>query len=135
MTNNTAIKKWPLPVILFFCITTVLLLTTKDLLRQWDISLVVALVGNIILFAVSFVSLLLYQRAMTHDTTMGFLRNTYSGLLLKLFVCLIAVFIYAVLAREQINKGGILFCVFLYFVYALLEMRSLMQWNKDRRNA
>ena len=135
MTNNVPVNKWPLPVIIVFCIVTALLIAGKAWLIKWGVNFTVVVVGNIILFAVSVASLLLYQRAMAHASTMGFLRNTYSGLLLKLFVCLVAVLIYAMVAREHVNKEGIFACVFLYFLYALLEMRSLMQWNKARRNA
>ena len=88
-----------------------------------------------LLCVVSLASLLLYQRAMAHPTTMGFLRNTYSGLFLKLLVCAIAVILYVFLNREHVNKPGLFTCIFLYFIYTLLEMRSLMQWNKARRNA
>jgi hypothetical protein len=95
----------------------------------------VVLVGNMILFAVSLGSLLLYQRAMAHPSTIGFLKNTYSGLFLKLLACVIAVMAYVFIAKQQINKPGIFACIFLYFLYTLLEMRSLMQWNKARRNA
>ncbi len=135
MTNNAPVKKWPALLIIVFCIVTALLVAGKSWLVKWGIEFPVVLTGNLILFAVSLASLLLYQRAMAHASTMGFLRNTYSGLLLKLFVCVIAVLIYAAVQREHVNKGGIFACVFLYFLYALLEMRSLMQWNKARRNA
>jgi cobalamin biosynthesis protein CobD/CbiB len=107
----------------------------KKQLQQWGVNPTVVIVGNMILFAVSITSLLLYQRAMAHPTTMGFLRNTYSGLFLKLLVCIIAIMIYVVLDREHVNKPAIFTCVFLYFLYTLLEIRSLMQWNKARRNA
>jgi len=112
-----------------------LLILGKKQLLAWGVDPGVVIVGNIILFAVSITSLLLYQRAMAHPTTMGFLRNTYSGLFLKLLACIIAILVYVITNKEHINKQGVLACVFLYFVYTLLEMRSLMQWNKARRNA
>jgi hypothetical protein len=95
----------------------------------------VTLVGDIVLFAATFLSLYLYQRAMTHTSTQGFLRNAYSGLMIKLVVCLVGVGIYAVAAKGIIDKYGIFACVFLYMVYSVIEMRSLMRWNKERTNA
>jgi len=135
MANNLRVNKSSLPLIIVYCISTVLVIMGKKQLQQWGVNPTVVIVGNMILFAVSITSLLLYQRAMTHPTTMGFLRNTYSGLFLKLLVCIIAIMIYVVLDREHVNKPAIFTCVFLYFLYTLLEMRSLMQWNKARRNA
>jgi hypothetical protein len=135
MTNNTSVTKLPIPLIIVFCTVTALAILGKNQLLLWGIDPMVVIAGNILLFAVSTASLFLYQRAMAHPTTMGFLRNTYSGLFFKLLVCIIAILIYVMVNREHVNKPGIFACVFLYFVYTLLEMRSLMQWNKARRNA
>lgn len=130
-TSNRAI----LPLVLFFCVTTVLLIAGKSLLVKWGVDQPLLVAGNMLLFTVSLISLLLYQRAMAHATTMGFLRNTYSGLFFKLIVCAVAAIVYVLLHKEHVNKPGLFACIFLYFVYTLLEMRSLMQWNKARRNA
>jgi hypothetical protein len=134
MVNNAAGKKLALPLILFFCAITAILLLVKKQLQSWGFNITVVIAGNTILFIVSLISLLLYQRAMAHPTTIGFLRNTYSGLFLKLLVCVFTIMIYVMTDREHVNKQGIFGCVFLYFIYTLLEMRSLMQWNKARRN-
>ncbi len=124
-----------LPLVLFFSITTLLLIAGKSLLAQWGVDQLLLIAGNMLLFSVSLISLLLYQRAMAHPTTMGFLRNTYSGLFFKLIVCAIAAIMYVLLHKAQVNKPGLFACIFFYFIYTLLEMRSLMQWNKARRNA
>jgi len=137
MSINEKLKanRLALPLIIFFLLVTALCLGAKNQLLQWGVSPKVVSIGNLILFAVSLLSFILYRRAMSHPTTMGFLRNTYGGLFLKLLVCAIAVAAYVLTDREHVNKQGIFICVFLYFVYTLLEMRSLMQWNKARRNA
>jgi FtsH-binding integral membrane protein len=72
---------------------------------------------------------------MSHSTTAGFLRNTYSGLIAKLVLCLLAVVIYAMVAQSNVNKQGIFACVFFYFLYTIIEMRSLARRNKERSNA
>jgi hypothetical protein len=135
MTNNNPGNKLSLPLVIVFFMTTICFVALRKWMLQWGIDPLVVIVGNFILFLVSLLSLILYRRAMAHASTMGFLRNTYSGLLLKLFVCIIAVLIYAAVQRSNVNKGGIFTCVFLYFVYALIEVLSLMQWNKARKNA
>ncbi len=136
MTNSASTSRSSLPLTFFFILITALLLLGKKPLQARGVDMPVLFAGNLLLFAVSLGSLLLYQRAMAHPTTMGFLRHTYSGLFLKLLVCIFAILLYVVINRtEHINKPAILACVFLYFIYSLLEMRSLMQWNKARRNA
>jgi hypothetical protein len=127
--------KYPLPLIVIYCITTALFILFKGKLASWGVDQQVVMIGNMILFIVSLLSLFLYQRAMVHPNTTGFLKNTYSGLFLKLLTCVFAIMLYIFLARDHVNKPGIFACIFLYFLYTLLEMRSLMQWNKDRTNA
>ncbi|MEP6748332.1 MAG: hypothetical protein ABJB86_11445 [Bacteroidota bacterium] len=135
MTNKVSVNRSAAPLLIVFAIITAFLILGRQRLEGWGVDQTVVIIGNLILFAVSTASLLLYQRAMAHPTTPGFLRNTYSGLFLKLLVCIITILIYVFTNREKVNKPGILICVFFYFIYTLLEMRSLMQWNKARRNA
>ena len=133
--TKTSAYKYPLPLIVIYCITTAFFIIFKEKLAAWGVDQPVLLVGNMILFAVSLFSLFLYRRAMAHPNTTGFLKNTYSGLFLKLLTCIFAIMLYVFLAKDKVNKPAIFGCIVLYFLYTLLEMRSLMQWNKDRKNA
>ena len=134
---NERLKKYrmALPLLILFLLVTAFCAGGSSQLVKWGVDSKVLAAGNLLLFAVSFFSFILYQRAMLHSTTMGFLRNTYGGLFLKLLVCAIAVAAYVLSNREHVNKPAIYICVFLYLLYTLLEMRSLLQWNKTRRNA
>lgn len=134
MTNRRPIKLY-VPIIVFFIVANAALIGGRSWLSKWGIDQSVAIVGNLILFIATFLSLLLYQRAMDHPSTQGFLRNAYSGLIAKLLVCLFSVVIYAMVARNNVNKQGIFVCVFFYFVYTIIEMRSLARRNKERSNA
>lgn len=135
MTNNTISRKLYLPIIVVFILINILLIGLNAWLVKMGINQNVAIVGNLVLFSVSIGSLYFYQRAMTHGSTAGFLRNTYGGIMVKLFVCMIVVLIYALSANGNINQGGIFACIFFYLIYAFIEMRSLLRWNKARKNA
>ncbi len=135
MNEKLKRNRLALPMIILFLLVTALCAGGKGQLLQWGVSPLVLGAGNLLLFAVSLLSFILYQRAMAHPTTMGFLRNTYGGLFLKMLVCAIAVATYVLSNREHVNKPAIFACVFLYLVYTLLEMRGLLQWNKTRGNA
>jgi hypothetical protein len=128
-------KKVYLPVQLFFLIVGLLVIVCKNWLVKWGVDYKVLTSGNLLLFLVTVYSLYFYQRAISHPSTTGFLRNTYSGIMIKLFVCMIVVFIYALTMKGNINQGALFSCIFLYLVYSILEMRSLLRWNKERKNA
>jgi hypothetical protein len=128
-------KKVYLPVQLFFIFICSLVLIAKSYLLNWGIDYKVVVAGNILLLLVTLLSLYLYQRAMIHPSTSGFLRNTFGSIMLKLLICVVAVLIYVLTVGDALNKGGLLVCVFLYLAYAILEMKSLLSWNKARKNA
>jgi hypothetical protein len=134
MTNAPRYRVF-LPVIVLFLVTLVPCLLLADRMNGWGIDSTVVIAGSFILLLASSISLLLYQRAMQHANTMGFLRNTYSGLFFKLLFCAIAAIVYVLVAKDKLNKPALFTCMFLYLMYTFLEMRSLMQWNKARRNA
>ena len=134
MTTRSAGNKSAFPLVIVFVLLTVMALITRSQLEGWGVRVGVLLAGNAILFVVTLISLLLYQRAMLHPTTLGFLRNTYSGLFFKLLACAIAAVTYVLTDRAHVNKPALFACIVLYFLYTLLEMRSLLQWNKVRRN-
>lgn len=134
MTNAPSYRVF-LPILLLFIVTVLLCQLFSAQLSGWGIDPKVVVVGNLILLLASSVSLLLYQRAIRHANTMGFLRNTYGGLFFKLLFCAIAAIVYVLVAKDKLNKPALFTCMFLYLMYTFLEMRSLMQWNKARRNA
>jgi len=134
MTNAPRYRVY-LPIIVLFLVTLVPCLLFSDRLQGWGINPTVVIAGSFILLLASSISLLLYQRAMQHANTMGFLRNTYSGLFFKLLFCAIAAIVYVLVAKAKLNKPGLFTCMFLYLIYTFLEMRSLLQWNKARSNA
>ena len=135
MTNKVPARKLYVPVMLFFIVVNGFLLAGNKLLQTMGIEQPVAIIGNLILFIATMLSLYLYQRAMTHVSTQGFLRNAYSGLLVKLVICLVSVAIYAMVEKANLNRQGVFACVFFYFIYSVIEMRSLMRWNKERTSA
>ena len=93
----------------------------------------VLLTGNLLLFLVTSVSFFLYVKGLRNQNMNAFIRVMYGSLLLKFFVCLVAVLIYAMIARMAVNRNGILGCFILYVLYTFLEVRILLQ--KSKKNA
>jgi hypothetical protein len=121
-------------VSLLFVFSNTFFLLGKSWLVKWNIDESVVIIGNIILWLATLLSLYLTQKALQHSSTTGFLRNAYGGFIIKLFVCAGAVAVYAMIAGKNLNQNGIFVCIFLYFLYIVLEKRSLMLWNKQQKN-
>jgi hypothetical protein len=95
----------------------------------------VLLIGNAILLLATLTSFYFYQRALRNNQVHGFLRAVYSGMLLKMTICMAAAFLYVLLARHSVNKISILGCFGLYLVYTFAEVNILMQRSKQPKDA
>jgi hypothetical protein len=124
-----------LPIIIVFIFVNVIAVVFPALLEKLHIQQTLIVVGNLILFGVTMLSFLLYQKAMMAGKTSLFIRNVYSGMLIKFFVCLVAAFLYIYNARESVNKAGVFVLMFLYLVYTFLEVFILMKQSKQSNNA
>lgn len=131
--ENKSILKAIQPIIFVFVIITILIFACKTFLQTNGFNVTVLACGNLLLFLVSACSFVLYQRGLVHASTQGFLRNVYSGMMLKLFVCMIAAFAYVFAARQNVNKPALFACMGMYLVYTFFEMRSVLQLSKQQK--
>jgi len=92
----------------------------------WGIDYRVLLTGNLLLFLATVVSFLLYSKGLHSRNMQAFIRVMYGSLLVKFFVCLVAVMIYAMIERAGVNRNGIFGCFILYVLYTFLEVRTLL---------
>jgi len=95
----------------------------------------VLLIGNSVLLFATLISFYFYQRALRNNQVHAFLRSIYSGMLLKMAICIAAAFLYILLARHLVSKIAILGCFGLYLVYTFAEVNVLMQRSKQPKDA
>jgi hypothetical protein len=127
-----------LPLVLIFVVAGAVAMIFADFLEKLEIDRTVLIAGNIILFAVTTISYFFHRQALLAGNTQVFLRNVYSGMFLRFFVCLIAAFIYIMSAGNAVNKGGLFSVMFLYFVYTFSEIAILLKQSrqiKENKNA
>jgi hypothetical protein len=128
--GNKVSRRSVLPIVLIFIVFTLIAGVGRGLLKGWAVDYRVLLVGNVLLFLVTFISFSFYLKAIHHDNIQVFLRLMYGSLLVKLFVCMIAAFVYALVAGKMVNRNGILGCFILYILYTFMEVRILMHQIK-----
>lgn len=123
------------PLLLIFIITSALFIAGRPYLDKWNIDQTVMIVGNIILFAVTLLSFYIYSRSIGSKNAYAITRSMYGSVMARMFICIIAVFIYISIVGKGVNKGAIFGCLFLYFVYTGWEVAILMKMNKRQKNA
>ena len=132
MTNKRQRKAW-WPIAMIFIITNAILLTGKRWAGNYKIDTDILLIGNIVLMLATLVSFFLYERSLRNNQPQAFLRYIYSGMFLKMLICLFAAFIY-IAVSGTVNKPALFGCMFLYFVYTFVEVSILLRLSKQQKD-
>lgn len=114
-------------ILLLFVLLNSLFLLFKTKLLTLGFDADILIIGNGILFLMTFISSKLLHNSLHAPNSAAFLRGVYGSFLLKFFIVAIAVLIYAFLNRSNINKPGLFTLMGLYLVYTFIEISSLLK--------
>lgn len=123
------------PLLLAFILINGTLITSRSFLEKWKVDQEVLILGNLILFAATALSLYFYLKSLRSGKGMELLKYVYAGTFTKLLVCIFAVFPYIIVAGKQVNKPALMVCALFYFIYSALEVSTLLKHNKQAKNA
>ncbi len=128
-------KPW-LPLLLLFIVLSCFFITGKNWLLKNGVDHEVLIGGNLVLFLTTALSFLVYQRSLRSANPHASVRGMYGSFMVKFFLCLIAAFIYIIVAKKNLNKPALVICMGLYIVYTVIEVsvlqKLLKQNNKDK---
>jgi hypothetical protein len=124
-----------LPVVLVCIVINGIFVIGRHLFERWNIDLNVVLTGNVLLLFITLFSFLLAKRGLNSSNPHAFLRSVYTSVMLKLFLCIIAAFIYIAIWKSNLNKPALFICMGLYLVYTFFEVSILMKMLKQKKNA
>ncbi len=132
--NRSALRFFR-PAIFVFFFLNLGFFTLEKRLEDWGFDQMALVVGNIILFAVSFISFFMSGRGLQSKSGHAFFRWVYGSFMAKLFLLAGAAFFYVISLRKNVNKPALFFCMGLYVLYTVIEMSALMKINKQKKNA
>ena|SRR5687768_6989213 len=123
------------PIILFFITLNALFIVGKSVLERWNADQEVLLYGNLFLFVITFVSFLVAAKGLNTSNPHAFVRSVYASIMIKLFITVIAAFIYIATMKKDLNKPAFFTLMGLYLVYSFIEVSILTKMLKLRKNA
>lgn len=124
-----------MPVLLVFVLLNGFFVAGKSMLQRWNVDQDVVIIGNAFLFLVTLFSFLLSRRGLSSANPHAFVRSVYMSVMLKLFLCIIAAFVYISISKGSLNKPALFTCMGLYLVYTFLEVGGLLKLLKQKKNA
>lgn len=122
------------PLIFTFSLFTLVFLIAKLFFNTGNIDLTVILVANALFFLISLLVFRMQLKAMQHSNPNVFIRSVMAGMMIKMFIVIVAVIAYVLLSGKFFNKPAIFISLLLYLVYLAVEVAAVMKLNK-RKNA
>jgi hypothetical protein len=133
MTRN---KLAPIrPMILLFVVLNGIIIAGKTMLQRFHITQDVIIMGNLVVFLVTFVSYLVLYKSLYSANPQSFVRAMYISFIIKFFVIALSAFIYIMMAKKNVDKYGLIASMFLYLVYTFMEVSALTKLLKQKTNA
>jgi hypothetical protein len=121
-----------LPLAAIFIVTTIVCFVVP-LQSLWNMSAVVMIAGNCILFLATAISFSLLTRSLTSNNVQVFLRMIYGSMFAKMMIVLFAALLYIGIVKKGVSKGAVFGCMFLYFVYTFTEIGIIMKLSRKNR--
>jgi hypothetical protein len=122
------------PLFVLFVILSAFFISSSHLLDKWKADKDVLIIGNLILLIITLISYLLISRGVNTTNNQAFIRSIYISFILKFFLIIATVFLYATLAKE-LNKSALFICAIIYLVYNFIEVAALTKLVKQKKNA
>ena len=121
-----------MPVLILFVILNVIFVVGRNALENWGADQETLIAGNAILFVFTLISFLVAMRGLHNPNPNVFMRTVMGSIMLKMFLIVIAAFVYISIYRKDINKPALFTCMGLYLVYTFLEVSGLMKMLKQK---
>ena len=131
---NKRSSRFFVPIILFFVLLNAFFIIGSSLLDKWHADRNVLILGNLLLFVVTIISLIIGQKGLRSTNAHAFVRSVFGSIIIKLFVCMIAAFIYIAIFKKDLNKPAFFTCMGLYLVYTFMEVAALTKMLKVKEH-
>ena len=132
--NKQSFRSFFPAIMIFLVLNSVFLILMKKF-EAWGFDYSVLVIGNLLVFGISFLSYWMAVRGLTTKNNHAFFRWVYGSVMLKLFLLAGVAFAYIMMNQKEVNKPGLFFCMGLYIIYTFIEVSALMKVNKQKTNA
>lgn len=125
-------KNLIVPVLIVFFIFNAIFYLAKVQITKWGIDTSVLLVANWLILILTLITLFIQKRALLNKNPNVFIRSIMAGMMIKMFACMIAIFIYYYAAKEKFSKPAVITALLMYFIYLIVEVKMVTKLNKQK---
>ncbi|MEO6541996.1 MAG: hypothetical protein ABIN74_13420 [Ferruginibacter sp.] len=124
--------KAALPLFITFCVLTAIVIAAFFLFPGKGIDYIVVMAGNCLFFLISLLVFRMQYLAMYNANPNVFIRSVMSGMIIKVFACVLSVIGYYLASGPAFNKPAVYVSMVIYIVYLVVEVRTIMKLNKTK---
>jgi hypothetical protein len=127
-------RKRFIPLLGLFIAVTSFANLFRSFLQQKGIDADVLIIGNLIIFLVSLLSLYFHIKGFLDKNVQVFLRSAYGSLMIKMFGLAAVAAVYILVMKKEVNKPALFICMALYIFYTAIEIRQMFVLLKEKKN-
>lgn len=121
-----------LPLLLVFIICTGFFLSGKTLFAKWGVDNAVLIIANSLFLILSLITFFIQQKALQNSNPNVFVRSVMAGMMIKMFVCIIAIFIYWLVMKDKFSKATVFVAMIVYLIYLAAEVGMVTKLNRKK---
>ncbi len=121
-----------IPLIMLFIVFNNLFFFGKTFLAKYQLDHLVLMIANSLFFIVSIIVYMMQKKAMRNSNPNVFVRSVMGGTMIKMGVCVVAVFIYALAFKSSFSKMSVFAAMILYLIYLFVEVKLATKLNKQK---
>ncbi|HYC28256.1 MAG TPA: hypothetical protein VEB42_05555 [Chitinophagaceae bacterium] len=123
-----------MPLVIFFVALNAFFISGRNMLERWGADQEVLIIGNALIFVITLLSFVIALRGLKNPNPNVFVRSVMASIMVKMFILIIAAFIYISLFKKDLNKPALFTCMGLYLVYTFMEVSLLTRFLRERTN-
>ena len=125
-------SKMLLPLVIVFAVTVIIIFALTGVLDRYHIDSNMLLYADIIFLAVSVLVFFIQAKAMTNPNPNVFIRSITAGMMIKMFITVLAVLAYTTLSGAAFDSRVVFIALFLYVLYLTAEVMAISKLNKKK---
>ena len=125
-------SKMLLPLVIVCAVTVIIIFALTGTLDRYHIDRNMLLYADIIFLAVSILVFFIQAKAMANPNPNVFIRSITAGMMIKMFITVLAVLAYTTLSGTTFDKRVVLIALFLYVLYLTAEVMAISKLNKKK---
>jgi len=101
-------------------------------LTKWGLDDAVLIIANSLFLIINLITLFIQQKALLNTNPNVFIRSVMAGMMIKMFVCIIAIIFYWFIMGSAFSQASVFAGMLLYLIYLAVEVSLVNKLNKQK---